>query len=799
MTIDFEEDFDPSTSILRINPSASPKHRAGSADNRSLHPARGAYHARLCWWLLRILGGSGGMPRYCEMGSVRMGMIADVLDLPVLSDPATSVQVVQKALADALNQVQTELETSSRIHPPIQDCAMVRNVQWLSHSAGLGPIEHEIFEFVVAIRAFRQLRLALSQWGEIGQAELPQAFSGILKRPLEEVALALHRDGRLLRCGLVSMFTHGDIVLDRLIKVPRVLGQRIPAHEGPPALLLSNLVVPLVDPGLKLADFSHLQMHTQVAQAWLAGALQTAQSIQKGQASRSEKPEASELSPARRTPLQRSGTHLLVTGAPGLGKTEWVRALLCEWGATHTVNAMELVVLADDGTALSGEDRLSHLRLTLNMLRNTEGGVIVFDEADDVFRAAGESGNSGSDSSAVAMANHRASLNRLIEDSRIPVVWIMNHPDILDPAVLRRFDTVIAFEGMPRSVRLGMLQHRLAGVADATELSRWADIPHLTPALIDRLAVVVERAKDAGTPMTLDHCRSWLRSRLPGKHTYKLKSRSVSLQNPPWDANAVQASEDLLEIAAGIGRCGSARLLLYGAPGTGKTAYAHALARMLDKPLLEQRASDLLSPWVGETEQRIQQAFATALTDDAVLFIDEVDSLLSSRDKAARNWEVSQVNELLEQLSDFEGVVVLATNRLDALDDAVLRRMDAKIQFEGLNPDQLKASFVALCAQIEVHPSASQLHAVAMLKGLTPGDFACLRRRLAFTPIETHLEPCDPATDPVEINLLKANVMLSWLRDELRHKHQGAQHIGFYQSDLTPAQQEAAQAVLDFL
>lgn len=789
MSIEFQEEYDQGTVPVLPHPTAGLKDGVASPDNSGLHPglspARIAYEARLRWWLLHILRGSGGMPRYCETGSSRIGVIADLLQAPTLGDPDSRVQDVQEALLQASTLLGRE-QGGSTDSPAIGDCAMARNVQWLSQSAGLNAIEHEIFEFVAAVRAFRPLRLALITWGEMGAAELPQAFSALLNRPLHAVVPALQRDSRLLRCGLVTQFSHGDIVLDRLIKVPRVLGQRIAAHEDHPAGILSHLVLPLVKPSLGLGDFRHLQGHTQLAQAWLVGALQVSH-VDTRQYAQTEAAASTHR-----------GTHLLVTGAPGLGKTEWVRALLTACGDSQAVNAMELVVLAEDGTALSGEDRLSHLRLALSMLRHTAGGVIVFDEADDVFRAAGDSNTSGGDASAVTMANHRASLNRLIEDSRIPVIWIMNHAEILDPAVLRRFDTVIAFEGMPRSVRLAMLQQRLAGVADQAELSRWAEIPQLTPALIDRLAVVVQRAKDANTPMSLDHCRFWLRSRLPGKHTHKLKSKTVgtlaptgatstqSFQSPPWDAAAVQVSEDLLKIAAGIGRCGSARLLLYGAPGTGKTAYAHALARMLDKPLMEQRASDLLSPWVGETEQRIHQAFETAIADDAVLFIDEVDSLLAHRDKAARNWEVSQVNELLEQLSDFEGVVVLATNRLDALDDAVLRRMDAKIKFEGLNPAQLQSSFVQLCAQMGVTPSASQSHAASQLKGLTPGDFACLRRRLAFAPIET------PDAD-------KARVLMAWLREELRHKTPGAQPMGFYQSDAPSVSQEEPQAVLDLL
>ena len=133
---------------------------------------------------------------------------------------------------------------------------------------------------------------------------------------------------------------------------------------------------------------------------------------------------------------------------------------------------------------------------------------------------------------------------------------------------------------------------------------------------------------------------------------------------------------------------------------------------------------------------------------------------------------------------------MLATNRLDALDEAVLRRMDAKIRFEGLTPAQLHNSFVGLCEWIATRPNEQQLRAAAQLKGLTPGDFACLRRRLAFAPIEM---PIEAAGD------YKAGVLLDWLREELRHKTTATQPIGFYQSDAPSAAHEDSQAVLDDL
>ena len=88
-------------------------------------------------------------------------------------------------------------------------------------------------------------------------------------------------------------------------------------------------------------------------------------------------------------------------------------------------------------------------------------------------------------------------------------------------------------------------------------------------------------------------------------------------------------------------------LCLQGPPGTGKSAFARYLAERLGLEVRQKRASDLLSPWVGETEQPITAAFAEARDAGAFLIFDEADSLLGARESAHRSWEVSQVNEML--------------------------------------------------------------------------------------------------------------------------------------------------------
>lgn len=90
------------------------------------------------------------------------------------------------------------------------------------------------------------------------------------------------------------------------------------------------------------------------------------------------------------------------------------------------------------------------------------------------------------------------------------------------------------------------------------------------------------------------------------------------------------------ELALGAGAC---TMLFYGPPGTGKTALARYLADRLDRECKVVRASDLLGPYLGETEQNIAKAFREAEKEEAVLVIDEADSF--PREMATRSWETT--------------------------------------------------------------------------------------------------------------------------------------------------------------
>jgi SpoVK/Ycf46/Vps4 family AAA+-type ATPase len=121
-------------------------------------------------------------------------------------------------------------------------------------------------------------------------------------------------------------------------------------------------------------------------------------------------------------------------------------------------------------------------------------------------------------------------------------------------------------------------------------------------------------------------------------------------------------------------------LLFYGPPGTGKTLMGEAIAQYTGRHLEVITASEILDKYVGESERRIAQIFRTG--GDKVLLFDECDSLLRDRGRARASWEVSQVNVLLHELEEFQGVSIFTTNHTKHLDAAMDRRIALKVHFE---------------------------------------------------------------------------------------------------------------------
>lgn len=122
-----------------------------------------------------------------------------------------------------------------------------------------------------------------------------------------------------------------------------------------------------------------------------------------------------------------------------------------------------------------------------------------------------------------------------------------------------------------------------------------------------------------------------------------------------------------------------AALNFHGPPGTGKTLAAHAVASYLDKPVLLASYAQVESKYVGDGSKNVEAVFFAAERDNAVLFIDEADSLLSRRltdvNQGAEQAINSMRSQLLICLENYKGVVIFATNLVENYDRGFETRM----------------------------------------------------------------------------------------------------------------------------
>ena len=124
--------------------------------------------------------------------------------------------------------------------------------------------------------------------------------------------------------------------------------------------------------------------------------------------------------------------------------------------------------------------------------------------------------------------------------------------------------------------------------------------------------------------------------------------------------------------------------LFTGSPGTGKTMAADILAGALGLDLYRIDLSGVVSKYIGETEKNLSKIFEEAQTSNSILFFDEADALFGRRSEvrdAHDRYANIEVAYLLQKMEEYEGVVILATNLRNNLDEAFIRRMHFVIDF----------------------------------------------------------------------------------------------------------------------
>ncbi len=593
-----------------------------------------------------------------------------------------------------------------------------QNLEALAGATGLDKAETEILGFVVRSVIYNEFESLCSELSCTSLTDMPRLLGAMLGLSSYEILRRLSPEKHLIRCGLLkhNKRRHSQDLSDVITPPDAIVCTLMPPNRGLNDIQKFLFGTPC-NPELLWDDFDHIREDRDLITEMLSGA------IKKGE----------------------RGINVLLYGMPGTGKTEF-----CKTVAHHLGLNLYAVGEEDDyGDEPDRRERLSMVRLASHFLANQSGTILLFDEMEDLQQ-----------SSFNFFPPHRKMdskvfVNRILEQNAVPTFWTCNDINSFDPALIRRMTLTIEMKTPSPAVRervwtrlLKKNRVKISCEAVANLAREFKEPPALA-------ATAVRAAKLAGGGE--DQIRKAVRSMakaVNGGHPVRpimdsVKNYEPVLINADNDLNALTA-----RIAGGI-PCRNFSLCLYGPPGTGKSAYARHLAGEMEMEVIQKRASDLISMWVGGTEKNIAEAFEEAREQEAFLIFDEADSLLQSRSSAESSWEISQVNEMLTWMESHPFPFACTTNLMESLDSASLRRFTFKTRFGYLSAEQADLAFYHF---LGLAPPKG----LKKLSVLTPGDFAVVRRKAEITG-----------------DMDKPRLLLAMLRDECKAKPDNPKPIGF--------------------
>ena len=424
---------------------------------------------------------------------------------------------------------------------------------------------------------------------------------------------------------------------------------------------------------------------------------------------------------------KRKGVNILLYGGVGTGKTEYAKLLANSAG----IPMFGVITEKDNYDEAEREDRLTDLYAKQHLLGKAGNACILFDEGEDVMNNLGRTSSKGY-------------MNNLLEATEVPVIWTTNRIFDVDPAFLRRMTYCVEFEKLTEEARLSIWERVLkknnlrVSREKVIELNKNYDIP---PSLITNAVLTTKMV--GGNENDFEGFIENVAKVVSKKKNVKTQKE---FEMKEYDENLVNTDIDIKNLTQKIKDCGKLNfsLCLYGEPGTGKSLYARYLAKQIGCEVILKRASDLMSKWVGETEQNIAAAFAEAKAKKAMLIFDEADSFLQNRNNANASWEVSQVNEMLTWMESHEYPFVCTTNLLDTLDEASLRRFTFKLRFDFLTAEQVNSA-------IEHFFGISTEGKNLNIRGLTAGDFATVKKKTDFLGVNDLGEIVDMLQEEVKV------------------------------------------------
>ena len=462
---------------------------------------------------------------------------------------------------------------------------------------------------------------------------------------------------------------------------------------------------------------------------------------------------------------------VLLYGPPGTGKTLLAKAVAGETNA-HFISLSGPEIMSK----YYGESE-EKLREIFTQAEENSPSIIFIDEIDSIAPKRDEVSG---DVEKRIVSQLLTLMDGMKSRGKVVVIAATNRPDSIDPALRRpgRFDREIEigipddkerFEilsihtrGMPIDKNVDLEQiskitHGFVG-ADLEVLSKEAAMRSLRRILpeIDLDEEKVSSEILQKIQITSEDFRDALKEVKPSA----LREVQVQIPNVSWDdvGGLDQLKEELREAVEWPIKYKEAfdyvnvetpkGILLYGPPGTGKTLIAKALAKMTESNFISIKGPELLSKWVGESEKGIREIFRKARqVAPCIIFLDEIDALVPRRSSGSSGSHVTEnvVSQILTEIDGLEELhnvlIIGATNRLDIVDEALLRpgRFDRIIEVH--NPDAKGRQHI-----FEIHtkkkPLASDVNIIKLVEltnSFSGAEIAAVANRAAIAALKRYV------------------------------------------------------------
>ena len=462
---------------------------------------------------------------------------------------------------------------------------------------------------------------------------------------------------------------------------------------------------------------------------------------------------------------------VLLYGPPGTGKTLLAKAVAGETNA-HFISLSGPEIMGKH----YGESE-ERIREIFSQAEENSPSIIFIDEIDSIAPKRDEV--SGELEKRI-VSQLLTLMDGMKSRGKVVVIAATNRPDSIDPALRRpgRFDREIEIgipdndgrldilsihtRGMPINEKVNLKQiskttHGFVG-ADLEILSKEAAMRSLRRILpeIDLEEDKISSEILQKIEITNDDFREALKEVRPSA----LREVQVQIPDVNWDdvggldelkdelREAVEwpikhkEAYDYVDVEAPKG------VLLHGPPGTGKTLIAKALAKMTESNFISIKGPELLSKWVGESEKGIREIFRKARqAAPCIIFLDEVDALVPRRGTGSSDSHVTEniVSQILTEIDGLEELhnvlIIGATNRLDIVDEAILRpgRFDRIIEVG--NPDSKGRRHI-----FEIHTKKKPLDndidikkLVEMTDGFSGAEIAAITNRAAIVALKRYV------------------------------------------------------------